>query len=474
LVDQIQNGTLTLSTNSSLLTVQNSTINFDALSVQDSTMVTGVFSVLVGNGFADLTAVPVILTAAYDGNVSQTTYNVVLHAPILHVINYQIDNEGSPILPGDNPSFYITIENTGTGRASGVVLLWMNDNAYITLGTQETLVSSIAPGAQLVAQQPLNITVSPDTPIGQTLTINYYLGCENGEGSDGNLAFYVGMLNYTFEQNLDNWTHEAFNAEFTDQWHRESVRSYDGGWSVKFGGNGFVDYSNHAYGAFVSPEIALGQNARLKFFHYIDAEVSSGSAGMAWDGGIVEMSLNGGSWIQITPDSGYPYLCVDNSESPFAANTPMFSGLQDWQEETFSLADHSGNARFRFVFGSDGGVTGEGWYLDNIRVEMDYTAAQDDIIPSSVTLCENFPNPFNPHTTLRFALPAKDKISLEIYNVKGQLVKTLIRQTEFSAGTHSLVWDGTDNQQQSVSSGMYMYRLHSSKSSLSRKMLLLK
>ncbi|HOZ01159.1 MAG TPA: T9SS type A sorting domain-containing protein [Candidatus Syntrophosphaera sp.] len=98
----------------------------------------------------------------------------------------------------------------------------------------------------------------------------------------------------------------------------------------------------------------------------------------------------------------------------------------------------------------------------------------DNTMPAvSTMLLQNFPNPFNPETTVSFDLPQAGPANLSIYNVKGQLVKTLANSS-LGFGRHSYVWNGTDNSGSSVSSGMYFYRLTANGQTESRKMMLLK
>ena len=85
----------------------------------------------------------------------------------------------------------------------------------------------------------------------------------------------------------------------------------------------------------------------------------------------------------------------------------------------------------------------------------------------------NYPNPFNPTTTISFSLPNEQKIELTIYNIKGQKVKTLYSGIA-SEGEQSVVWDGIDSNGKTVSSGIYFYKLKTESKELTRKMLLLK
>jgi hypothetical protein len=86
---------------------------------------------------------------------------------------------------------------------------------------------------------------------------------------------------------------------------------------------------------------------------------------------------------------------------------------------------------------------------------------------------QNQPNPFNPSTSIRFTLASRDRATLAIYNADGRLVKTLMDQV-VPAGTTTVVWDGRNDSGNTVTSGVYFYRLTSAKFNASRKMLLLK
>ncbi|MCK4631771.1 MAG: T9SS type A sorting domain-containing protein, partial [candidate division Zixibacteria bacterium] len=96
-----------------------------------------------------------------------------------------------------------------------------------------------------------------------------------------------------------------------------------------------------------------------------------------------------------------------------------------------------------------------------------------EALPDDYALYQNFPNPFNPTTTIRYALPADGHVRLEIINLLGQVVTMLVDEKR-SAGVHTVDWDGRDGGNQSVASGIYFYRLVSGQYTANRKMVLLK
>jgi hypothetical protein len=88
-------------------------------------------------------------------------------------------------------------------------------------------------------------------------------------------------------------------------------------------------------------------------------------------------------------------------------------------------------------------------------------------------LSQNYPNPFNPQTTIAFSLKERGNVSLKVYNVSGELVRTLMDEAQ-DKGAHTKVWDGRNDAGQSVSSGVYFYKLVSNNFSQTKKMVLLK
>jgi hypothetical protein len=103
-----------------------------------------------------------------------------------------------------------------------------------------------------------------------------------------------------------------------------------------------------------------------------------------------------------------------------------------------------------------------------------FVSSSDEVAIADVMLMANYPNPFNPETTISFLLPKTEKnVMLSIFNSKGQKVQTL-HQGQLDKGTHSFVFSGKDNKGKSISSGIYFYRLQTEGKTITRKMLLLK
>ena len=94
--------------------------------------------------------------------------------------------------------------------------------------------------------------------------------------------------------------------------------------------------------------------------------------------------------------------------------------------------------------------------------------AETDFIPSEYQLSQNYPNPFNPVTNIEFSIPTKSYVSLKIYNILGEEVKTLVSGVR-NAGKYIMKFDASN-----LASGVYIYRIKSGTFSHSKKLILLK
>jgi hypothetical protein len=94
--------------------------------------------------------------------------------------------------------------------------------------------------------------------------------------------------------------------------------------------------------------------------------------------------------------------------------------------------------------------------------------------PLETNLAQNYPNPFNPSTTIRYTLRETSHVTLRVYNVSGQLVRTLVDGEQAGQKSYSAEWDGRNNRGQNVSSGIYFYRLEAGEFTNTKKMLMLK
>ena len=131
------------------------------------------------------------------------------------------------------------------------------------------------------------------------------------------------------------------------------------------------------------------------------------------------------------------------------------------------LRDFEDNARFEIA---------EGLVFDPSQLANPLTGGVLDIqtTPTEFALLQNFPNPFNPDTTIGYELAESADVTLQIYNVVGQVVRTLVAAEPQSVGRYQVRWDGMDDRGTPVSSGIYFYQISAGKFQDVRKLMLLK
>ena len=185
---------------------------------------------------------------------------------------------------------------------------------------------------------------------------------------------------------------------------------------------------------------------------------------------------------------------VENPTSLFTFSLPEFQSgelVEVWMNDIYHLTDEDLQEGLTLAFGiagtnnnigytdntvanSNGNLVkvGPTWYhadeefgiQGNWDLKLGFygstaNVASEDVIENSKISLSNYPNPFNPTTTIQFSIPENSDIELVVYNVKGQKIKTLADK-QFTKGTHSVIWDGIDENNSPLSSGLYLYILN--------------
>ena len=181
-------------------------------------------------------------------------------------------------------------------------------------------------------------------------------------------------------------------------------------------------------------------------------------------------------WAAILPRSSSTQYLIGTSVGLFSTITLNAAGTI-WSQEG---ADEIGNTIVAALDArvSDGVVAaathGRGIFIGTSTnpVGID-EAVTTNGRPKTLALNQNYPNPFNPETNIRYALPKAGPVRLAVYNIQGQEVITLVNGVQ-SPGTYEVLWNGRNAVGQQVASGVYLYRLTTSESRVSKRMTLLK
>ena len=267
--------------------------------------------------------------------------------------------------------------------------------------------------------------------------------------SDENI-FVVGMEG--FEAGLSHWSGD---------WGLDSITVHSGRFALS-------DHSEYCVGYPNSSESIIRLNdalnfsdvtsARLRFWSYYELEDMK-------DFGYIEMSS----------DSGATWTGIGER---------ITGSSIDWKEYSYSLEDFIDSGvevyqlRFRLSTDSSQAVPMRGWAIDDIRIVGETSTSAEGIltdaqVPEKYYLSRNYPNPFNPKTSIEYELPSNSKVRIDIYNLLGQRIMTLVNAFK-SAGVHEVAWDGLDANGVSQPSGVYMYTMTTNEYIQTNKMILLR
>jgi len=196
-------------------------------------------------------------------------------------------------------------------------------------------------------------------------------------------------------------------------------------------------------------------------------------------------------WISVSPNNGALWsepIVLNNVDTPelagkkpmwaYPADQVIFTGMQGNQKvgkiglmfyDDYTWGSNAITPSYHPT--PDGG---EVMFME-LQIVFPYGVDNDDpaVTPTQNLLGQNYPNPFNPSTTISFTMPKTANVNLSIYNVKGQLVNTLVNGSK-AFGNHSVVWNGKDVNGNDVPSGIYFYRLSTDDSVETKKMMLMK
>ena len=167
-----------------------------------------------------------------------------------------------------------------------------------------------------------------------------------------------------------------------------------------------------------------------------------------------------------TRDSDYAALFTPSIEIPAGSITGTTNFYVDPRADNLAEGDEI----IRLI-GTIDGLAG-----DEVEIVLTDPGAAKAVVqtqPEAFSLANNFPNPFNPATTIQYALPQAADVELIVYNAVGQVVRTLVAEYQ-SAGRYAVEWDATNDSGYRLSSGMYFYHLQADEFREVKKMLLLR
>jgi len=316
------------------------------------------------------------------------TKNIYAHAPhiIFEVvgINDEIDGDGDHRLdPGENASIIVQFANSGTSDLMDARLSFLENSDDISFIESDSFFLTLPSDSSIVSETTFQIVASDQCSNPQQVFFSMMLGIEETDCA----IQQVGYLNvggfFCDVETETEFQHYSLN-ETLDQWHIESSRNHtvNGGYSWKMGGEGYENYLDTTDCCLELPAFDMNEEMVLSFYHRMDAETITYSPGYCSDGGWIEISEDGETWVPLSM-SGYNYLTA--IEFPIGANSNVYSGSFDWTYESVVLNYSSNPLYLRFRFFSTVAANYEGWYIDDISISGNWGLAPPSAPNGEVT-----------------------------------------------------------------------------------------
>ena len=442
------------------------------------------------NGFDTAVRLANITGGSVDASDSVSFDLVLSTRPDLRVVGvtYQdgFDNHPDPAETGD---LTLQVKNVGTSDPTGFFYTLTSLDPLVTIDQGSAAGGPLATGQ--VGSPYTSFTVTFGTPVTLPRIVMLRLSWRNAGTISGSQDFALTIgegagLAEDFESDFtaSGWSSAPISPSVLNDWHRTQVRVHGGSYGAKVGSQNALNtgsneqqtYRNNQDAGLVSPGFDLAANSQVAFWSWIDSETNGGTG--AWDGGRLEISMFGGSWVPVTVDDGYPYIIEFNAGTALAGSSVIAGSSGAWRKFVADLSAYEGPARLRFRFASDdaneprdqfGSLVRyyEGWYVDDIVVAARQTPAPT---PRRVTFRAG-PIPYFAGTSssgsLRFRFSAPDGLPhpgerpvVRIYDVKGRLVRELIAAIDpLLAHEFGASWDGRDRAGASAGAGVYFAKV---------------
>ena len=335
-----------LSTSDSFVTVVADSVYFGNMSDGDSLWSPSPYQISAALNTPDQHNVMFTLQF-HDANDSVWTshFTITVNAPVIEFYSYTVidslgGNGNGVGEPGETLLVYVKLKNSGHTTVDSVSADIISSSSYLQIIQNTSYFGTVSPDSVVTSSSPYEIYVADSAPAPYFPTININASASGGFTFMDSFKLIVGRVGmfYNVESDTDGWQHGGQN----DLWHVTS-RSYHSPSHSFYSGNESGSYSNNMDAWLMSPIVVLGENAQLSLWTRYELE-------NGYDHGYVEISADGGqTWTQLDEISGEQ---------------------QNWVQKTYDLSTIPMGtvAYIRFRQTSDGSVTREGWYIDDIAV----------------------------------------------------------------------------------------------------------
>ena len=341
-------------------------------------------------------------------------------------------------------------------RDSVVTVSWAGGDPSSNVMIELSRHSTSGPWETVVASTPntrsYSFTLTGSLSLGARIRVSSLTDVTDTDISNADFSIQAMQVNFSesFETGATGWSHASAGGTWLDNWHLSTERASSTSHSFKCGDTETGSYSNLNDARLLSPVISnLPASAKLKFYHQIEAEISGAYPDSAYDGGIIEISANGGAYTQIAPISGYNKTFRYRTSGGNPATGPMpglpcFSGsITAWTQVQVDLSAYSGQSiQLRWRFGSDAAGGNEGWYIDDVNIVYPVYGVPDPVVPTGLTIRSSL---VSGQTTINLSWNGDTNVGYKIYTSTSAdgTYELLISTTEHS---YSYIPTATDTR----------------------------
>lgn len=313
------------------------------------------FVISVADSCPDGSVLSFHLEVSYAGNSRSFNFTMIVKRPAVEYSGYLIcdlEGDGNGILePGDTAVLVVNFKNSSLLEARNLSATLSSSDEHVTLIDSSRQIVCVPAGSTV--QAAFGFTLASAAAIGAAINLELGFVCDLMSGHSAQIQVPVGTSGLYDDFEASSGSYVAIPSSSGWQWGSDQTAGSHSGSKV------WGTMLNQQYGGdlnlrLLSPSINIGPDNWLEFWQSYDTQ-------SGYDGGRIEIYA-GGSWTVLTPEDGYPSAHVT------ALNGPGFSGYSGWSRVRCDLGAYANNTvRFRWVFASDASVSGQGWFIDDVR-----------------------------------------------------------------------------------------------------------
>lgn len=433
----IHNTYVELSTDDNFITINDFEENVGTISSGGSIELSDAFDFDVANDIPNEHEFELAVNITADEGQWATTLGFIGYNAVVEILNVEvIDNDNNILDPGETANLSVTIRNIGGADLYNVMPAIDSPNPDVNITNLPSLIEELNEG-ESISIPVCTVEIDENTQPGDEITFNFSLAADNDFYFEEEFSLTIGLSIEDFESGdflSFDWQH-AGNAD----WQIDDT-AYEGEFSALTGDIG----TNSSTSLFI--ELDVSQSGEISFWKKVSTETDYDYFKFFIDGNLME------EWAGE----------IDWSNSNYPVNPGLHTFKWEYIKDTY-------------VSGGEDCAWLDYIVFPPIEGEVE---ADTDLIPNMAKLIGNYPNPFNPKTTISFSLVTEttEDTEINIYNLKGQRVRQLISGIQqLSGDQHSVIWNGKDDEEKPVGSGVYFYQLSiGDKVVDSKKCLLLK